>query len=251
MKIKRSHLLGVSLAALACCSGNVFAQATLLTWWKLDESSGTTANDDSAYGNNGTLQNMDGSEWTTGQVDNGLNLDGAEDYIDTGIASNLANTITMMAWFNSDDAGSIGDNYVAQRFLSQRDASNSSRLALGINLDRVAVFWDDGGLNTQGGTTTLVAGDWYHAAVTYDGTTVRLYLNGIEEGNWAEASMSTPTTDTFMIGANFAATRLFNGVLDDARLYSRALCAAEVAAIHAQGAGGVRIVSWREVDPYP
>ncbi len=40
-------------------------------------------------------------------------------------------------------------------------------------------------------------------------------------------------------------------MLDDVRLYSRALCPAEVTAIYDEGAGGVRIVSWQEVDPYP
>ncbi len=201
--------------------------------------------------NDGTLTNMDGSEWTTGKVDNGLDLDGGMDYIETGIASNLVTTATMMAWFNSDDAGSIGDNFVDQRFITQRDTGTSSRLALGINLDRVAVFYDNGGNITEEGTTALVAGVWYHAAQTYDGATIRLYLNGVEEGNWAEGSLSAPSADSVQIGCNYAATRLFDGILDDVRLYSRALCATEVDAIYKQGAAGVRIVSWQEVDPFP
>ena len=226
------------------------AQESMLGWWKLDETTGTTANDDSAYGNDGSLQNMDGSEWTTGRIDNGLDFDGSEDWIDTTIASNLSITVTMTAWFKSDAAGTIGDDYLAQRFLTQRRTATSSRLALGINNDRVAVYWYDGGSFTQESTTPLVAGVWYHAALTYDGATIRLYVNGAEEGNWAEATMSTPSANTFEIGAG-GGVRLFAGVLDDVRLYDRAVCAAEVAVIYAQGAGGVRIVSWREVDPFP
>ena len=37
------------------------------------------------------------------------------------------------------------------------------------------------------GTTTLVNGTWYHAAATYDGTTFRLYLNGVQEASVADA----------------------------------------------------------------
>ena len=156
-----------------------------------------------------------------------------------------------MAWFKSDDAGTIGDDYVAQRLLTQRDAAASSRLAVGLNLDRIAVFYDNGTNVTQEGTTVLVADEWYHAAVTWDGTTIRLYLNGVEENNWAGGTLSTPSADTFQIACNYAATRLFDGMLDDVRLYSRALCASEVTAIYDEGAGRIRIVSWREVDPYP
>ena len=61
--------------------------------------------------------------------------------------------------------------------------------------------------------------------------------------------MSTPSTNTFEIGAG-GGTRYFDGVLDDVRIYSRALCATEVAAIYA-AAPTPEIVSWQEVDPYP
>ena len=60
--------------------------------------------------------------------------------------------------------------------------------------------------------------------------------------------MTAPTADTYQIAAADS-LRYFDGVLDDVQLYSRALCAAEIAAIY-QGAL-VRIVSWQEVDPYP
>ncbi len=192
---------------------------------------------------------MAGSEWTTGNVVGGLDFSGTDDFVETNVTSDLADSITMMAWFKSDDAGSIGDDDVAQRFMTQRRLSTSSRLALGINNDRVAVYWYDGTHVIQEATTTVTAGTWYHAAVTYDGTTVRLYINGVEDGNWPEASMSAPTSDTFQIGCDYSGFRHFDGVLDDVRLHSRALCAAEISAIYEQ-TRAPRIVRWREVNPY-
>ena len=191
---------------------------------------------------------MAGTEWTTGKDDGGLDFSGSLDYIETNLASDLATSITMMTWFKSDDAGSILNDDVAQRFITQRRAAISSRLALGINNDRVALYWYDGTHVIQEATTTVTAGLWYHATVTYDGTTVRLYINGVENGNWPESSMSAPATNTYQIGCEFNGSREFDGVLDDVRLSSRALCAAEIAAIYQQMAG-VRIVGWQEVEP--
>jgi len=109
------------------------------------------------------------------------------------------------------------------------------------------VYWHDGASVVQEATTTVTAGKWYHAAVTYDGTTVRLYINGVEDGNWPEASMSAPSADTHQIAVE-GSVRYFDGVLDEVRLHSRALCAAEILAIYNQ-THGPRIVRWREVDP--
>ena len=110
------------------------------------------------------------------------------------------------------------------------------------------MFYDAGRTVTGEGTAALVSGTWYHAAVTWDGTTVRLYLNGVEEDNWAERSLSTPSADTFQIGCHSSGFRHFDGVLDDVRLHSRALCADEVAAVY-QNVRTPRIVGWREIDP--
>ncbi|MCH8006325.1 MAG: hypothetical protein IH888_08860 [Planctomycetes bacterium] len=234
--------------ALSASAIQTLAQKSLLGWWKLNETSGTTANDISAYSNDGTLTNMVGTEWTAGRDYGGLDFEGTLDYIETNVASDLATSNTMMTWFKSDDAGSIGNDDVAQRFITQRRGSTSSRLALGLNNDRVAVYWHDGASVVQEATTTVTTSRWYHAAVTYDGTTVRLYINGVEDGNWPEASMSAPSADTHQIAVE-GFVRYFDGVLDDVRLHSRALCAAEISAIHEQ-TRAPRILLWREVDPY-
>ena len=62
--------------------------------------------------------------------------------------------------------------------------------------------------------------------------------------------MTAPSADTFQIGCHSSGFRHFDGVLDDVRLHSRALCADEVAAVY-QNVRTPRIVVWQEVDPYP
>ena len=65
--------------------------------WKLDEAAGTTAADSSGNGNHGTLTNMAGTEWTTGQVDGALEFDGNNDYI-TGIGNCPTGDFTVLGW---------------------------------------------------------------------------------------------------------------------------------------------------------
>jgi len=239
----------VTLYGTALSATDISVLFGLVGHWRLDETSGTTAADSTNYGNDGTLYggfSFDSASVSPGQVADALEFDGGNDYIDTNMASNLATSITMTMWFKSDDAGSIGNDYVAQRFITQRRASSSSRLTLGINNNRVAVYWYDGGDALQEATTTVAAGQWYHAAVTYDGSTVRLYINGVEDGNWPESNMAAPSTDTCQIGCQYSGTRHFDGVLDDVRIYDRALCSDEIAQLPGL-ISGVRILSWVEI----
>ena len=180
-----------------------------------DEASVANAHQDSTSNSNDADQN--GNVDATGQMAKGQDFDGIDDNADSGIASNFATNITISAWFKSDDAGTIGDDFVAQQFASQRDAAASSRLALGINNDRVAVYWDDGADNVQEGTTVLTTVPWYYGSLTYDGSTVRLYLDGSEEGNWPESAMNAGSADSILVGS-FPGNRYFDGILDEVRI---------------------------------
>jgi hypothetical protein len=79
-------------------------------------------------------------------------------------------------------------------------------------------------------TTSLFTGSWYHTAFTYDGTTVKLYLNGEEVG--AQSFNLTPNSNKnipLRIGATSGSVdRYFNGKIEDVRLYKRVLTPTEV-----------------------
>ena len=79
----------------------------LFGMWKLDETSGLTAADSSGNGNDGTLNNMTGNEWTTGPVEGALAFDGNNDFID-GIGDCPTGNFTVSAWVK--DTGSTGDD---------------------------------------------------------------------------------------------------------------------------------------------
>ncbi len=209
-------------------------RAGLVGYWEFDETSGSTAYDSS--GNNIDASVFGGNWESGGQIDGALDFDGTDDYVDTTIASNAISDLTFCMWFQSDDAGSIGDDEVAQRFITQMRTSTTSRLALGINNNRLAVYWHDGSSNVeQTGGPNLSVGQWYHAVVTYDGSDVRLYLDGSEKDSFSESSMSSSSTSTnIQIGRERDGLRYFDGLLDDVRVYRRALTEVEIQAIYNQ-----------------
>ena len=204
----------------------------LIGGWELDETKGLTAADSSGKGNDGTLMRMAGNEWTTGIFGGALDFDGYNDYILAPISADYATSLTFSAWFKSDDAGSIGNNYLTQRFISQPRSDWYSRIALGINSNKIGAFWHDGGHNVGEGTTTLLPDVWYHAALTYDSSTIRIYLDGVEENSFSESHLTAPTSSyTMQIGRQISGERCLDGCLDRVRIYDRVLSPAEIAAL--------------------
>jgi len=91
-------------------------------------------------------------------------------------------------------------------------------------------------------TSTFPAGQWYQVAATYDGTTFKLYVNGVLEGTMAltktivyDASIPWTIGSTAAPFRNLGAPRTFNGVIDEVEFFNRALSQAEIQAIYNLG----------------
>lgn len=89
----------------------------------------------------------------------------------------------------------------------------------------------------------VVLNTWTHITCTYDGTTMRMYVNGTDIGTTTLSSFSPNIANPFRIGAGATeggGNFWFPGLIDDVRVYDRALSAAEVATLYAQnGADGI------------
>lgn len=84
------------------------------------------------------------------------------------------------------------------------------------------------------GTVSLALSTWYFITMTYDGTNVRLYVNGkLDVGPTAEA-LNTPNS-TVIIGSYSGWNAFFRGTIDDLRLYNRTLSAAEIRTLYLGG----------------
>jgi hypothetical protein len=80
------------------------------------------------------------------------------------------------------------------------------------------------------GPSALALNAWSHLAMTWDGATVRLYVNGSQVSTAAVTGTAFASTGPLRIGGNNVWSEWFEGVIDDVRVYSRALSAAEIVA---------------------
>ncbi len=79
-----------------------------------------------------------------------------------------------------------------------------------------------------GGSAALPLNAWTHLAATYDGATVRVYVNGIAVGTAPVSGSIVASTLPFRIGGNAVWGEFFHGLIDEVRVYNRALGAAEI-----------------------
>jgi hypothetical protein len=88
------------------------------------------------------------------------------------------------------------------------------------------------------GTGTLPADTWSHLAFTYDGTTERLYVNGTQVASMAVSGAINTSTGALKIGGDAIWGEWFSGLIDEVRVYNRALSAAEIGSDMAKGVTG-------------
>jgi hypothetical protein len=83
-------------------------------------------------------------------------------------------------------------------------------------------------------STTISTNRWYHAAITYDGTNGRLYINGVLDSNYPIAMAKDAITAIYIANSGWA-NELFDGVIDEVVVFKRALSKDEIKALYASG----------------
>jgi len=78
------------------------------------------------------------------------------------------------------------------------------------------------------GTTGLATNTWTHIAVTYDGTTLRFFVNGTQVNSKSYSGNMYTTTSPLKIGGNAVWGEYFAGQIDEIRIYNRALTQSEI-----------------------
>jgi len=235
MKIK--SILNLPVFIVAVCSLALPAKASLVGHWTFDEGAGTNIYDSSGQGNHGLLVNPKANTWTNGTSGGGLYFDGTtgagSTYVTIPDAASLhiTNAISFAAWIRCDDTG---------RDAPILDKEGSGKLSYWFGTYGTAYFgvlldvdgnspWTvmdrDNGVVSQG--------LWVHVASTWDGATIRHYLNGVQlQQTTAFSGLIHVSDAALIIGANVPYnSTAFKGIIDDARLYDHALSLEEVRAL--------------------
>lgn len=241
--------------------------STLMGHWKLDETSGTVAADCSGRGYNGVVRNATNPMWSAnGAVGGCLLLDGVDDYVqlEGSPTSNPPGTLgaaqfTLAAWIKrtgrgrdaNTGSGGIRAEPIFAKLIGQAEGSNvDGNYFMGLVVDaqgraRLAADLEQGATGAKPGQNHPITGNtvipndvWTHVAVTYDGTSWKLYVNGELDATLTVGQ--PPRSDSIQWAALGAAldssggggadgTRgAFKGYLDDVRLYSAALSQADI-----------------------
>ncbi|MGB5052698.1 MAG: LamG-like jellyroll fold domain-containing protein, partial [Caldilineaceae bacterium] len=199
--------------------------ANLEAGYNFDEASGN-AIDISGHSRNATLQN--GATRTTGKTNSGLSLDGTDDFASLGTWSIAGSAITVSAWVKADDWKSSEDVRILSKASDTTEQGHTWMLSETGNLLRFR-------LKTNGTTSTLIANSgtlptntWTHVAAVYDGSMMKLYQDGVEVGSQAKTGTLDQNTQAIHIGNNPDNSNHFDGVMDDVRIYNKALTQTEI-----------------------
>jgi hypothetical protein len=223
----------IATGALLVGAGPAAAQVLPVGTWSFNEGHGTVAHDTSFQPDNGTLQG--GATWTQGRFWNALSFDGNASGVDIPDRSNLdAPRVTVSAWVNS---GTSPGNF---KYIVAKGASGCIAGAYGIytgaNGGLEFYVSNNGGLTfalSPDAGTGIWDGKWHSVVGTFDGSTVRLYVDGKEVGtgtpNTTPIDYGLPTSSDLMIGNYAGCSGLdFSGKIDEVHLFDRALGAQEI-----------------------
>jgi hypothetical protein len=193
--------------------------------YTFDAGSGTTVADTSGKGNTGTIN---GATWTTsGHSGAALTFNGTSSSVSIPNSSSLTLTsaMTLEAWVRPT---ALGGSWRTVLFKEQSAgmvyslyAGDGSRPRSQVNI---------GGEENAVGAATLPVNTWTHIAGSYDGTTLRLYVNGALVSSTTVGGSIPSSTGPLRIGGNSIWSEWFAGTIDSVRVYSRALSQSEIQA---------------------
>jgi len=193
--------------------------------WNLDEGSGAVASDSSGNGNYGTL--VYSPAWVSGKKGQAVNFNGSDNYIVLNQQPPLTAGFTFSAWVkrSADQFGEIFNNI--QFFLRvQPENENSS------NPFEAFVKLSDGSVEPRVNSNIAAApGQWYYVAVSWNGSQLKIYVNGQPAGTSTRSGTLTSTTVEADIGRGEQANpacNYWNGIIDQVKFYNRPLSDNEI-----------------------
>ncbi len=193
----------------------------LVAAYNFDEGSGTRVTDASGSGNTGTVLR---ATWSTaGHSGSALSF-GNNAWVTVADAASLdlKNGMTLEAWVRPSSNGGAKVVIYKERNtafaygLWSSTSSSKPRAAVRTSVDYMA-----------NAPTSIPTNAWTHLAATYDGLRIRLFVNGVEVDTVLAVSTITASSGALRIGGN-SRTEYFKGLIDDVRIYNRALSAAEI-----------------------
>ncbi len=205
----------------------------LVARWRMEAGAGNTLQDFSPNSNPGQIEGASWDADTPDDSDFALRFDGQDDWVDIGNLDLSSSAMSITFWFKADNF-----NTSDARFISKASGSgDQDQYWMVSTLNETSLRFR---LRTEGNTTTLVTvadviqpDEWIHIAAVYDGSQMRIYLDGNEVASTPKTGQidSDPQVDVALGNQPSNAsggTRPFAGWMDEVRIYGVGLTPEEV-----------------------
>jgi hypothetical protein len=223
---------GVVLLFALVVAAPASASTSMSAWWPFYEGSGTVAHDVSGSGNAGAISNP---QWTPGYFGSGLSFDGATTKVDVTDSPSLepANAVSVTAWVKS--TGPLGrfEYIIAKGASSCMAASYGLYTGSSGGLEFYVSQNDGFNFVDSPDAGNIWDGNWHFVVGTYDGTMVRLYVDGSQVGTGNSESGQigynlTNGNDLFIGHYDGCTAHDFVGTIDEPTVWSTALTASQI-----------------------
>lgn len=199
---------------------------SLILYFSFDELDGDTAIDHSQYANNGTLAGA--PELAPGKFGNALKLNGETDWVEVPHADILTvdENLTVMAWINAERH--TGPN--GQRWQGILSKGNSPRSYSFYTESPSECLHLSAGGSGSVCTGKIALNEWQHVVAHVDNGTHRYWLNGENVGEFPGQNPLPGAADTaaVLVGKTHEGNREFLGLIDEVRIWNRALSEGEI-----------------------
>jgi len=221
-------------------SSTKFLSDGLVGYWKFDEGVGTTSADSSGNNNLFTFAAGDSSpSWSSGKYGIGTSFDGINDYATSSDLNSVEglSSMSVQAWIKPNSITSD------KKFAAKENVWYFfTNTCLGSNQVGFVIHGKSSCIESEAVNTGITLNQWSHVIAVYENNTTKLYLNGSLVDS-AE-SITMPTSDySFSIGAKdndgSSFGSFFDGLIDEVRVYNRALSPTEVKQLYEFAPGPV------------
>lgn len=203
----------------------------LMGHWKMDDSSWGSVADSSGHGGAGTAYGnaaLDSSCYKVGTKSG--EFDGNGDYISIPDSNDLEpDVLTLSAWIHPEDSDAH-DNIVSKKYTSSPYYSYGLKISANRHITFV-IGLTTGEKAISSPIYAVAYDNWFHVAGTWDGTNMKLYINGMEQtctGDTGSLSGTIRYNSNVVKIGSYSSNLYFEGNIDDVRIYSKVLSSSEV-----------------------
>jgi len=228
--VARLYRIGLGSTANRGTSAEPFDKG-LVGHWTFDgpDISGTRAKDRSGNNNHGTLTN--GPTTTIGKVGQALNFDGVNDRVDVGDIDFTSGPFSISLWFKTTNQTN------AERLLSKWSSITNINYEIYIKTTNPAGLIAglyDGAFQSSTVNGTFHDGQWHNAVMVVTTSAITAYVDGIAGSVGSHDNSITGNNIQTQIGGatQIGSPNFINAIIDDVRIYNRALSAAEISRLY-------------------